>query len=212
MPRRLIHTVRRPKAAAPHTSQAFEDWKAICVRRHPQAVERQLVNVRMRLEDPDLLDREDRIEQLPDPGARRCRREHPRLAVRKNRGPQAAIAQPAQHVRHLAVGIKLQVCLHQRLAHCRIDAGTGERIVERIAGHLPEIGMAAHQRPQPGVLQLLAAPQLGQSIGPLAELGTQTCDRGVHVEQRAVGIEHAGFDADHAGAHDAGPGSISGKA
>ena len=43
-----------------------------------------------------------------------------------------------------------------------------ERVVERLAGHLPEVDVAAHQAAQPGVLELLAAPEVGERAPAIA--------------------------------------------
>jgi hypothetical protein len=55
--------------------------------------------------------------------------------------------------------------------------------------------MRVHQAAQPAVFQLLLAPDLRQAVGLGADLGLQRADRGVHVEQRAVGVEDAGLRA-----------------
>ena len=92
-PRRLIQTGRRPKQAAPWTSQALDDWKAISPGAHAEPVDRQLVDLGVGLEDADLLDREDRIEQPGDAGALGAGLQHLRLAVGEDRGLEAARAQ-----------------------------------------------------------------------------------------------------------------------
>jgi hypothetical protein len=45
----------------------------------------------------------------------------------------------------------------------------GKGVVERVAGHLPEVGVGAHQAAQPGVLELLLPPQPRQRVGVAAD-------------------------------------------
>jgi hypothetical protein len=212
MPCRLIHTARRPKVAASAHVPGIRRLERDLIGSNCEPVHRELIDLGMRLEYADLLDREDGIEHSVDPCALRRGCEHPGLAIRKKGDPELAFTQPAQGVRHLGIGVQRQVRLHQRVAQGRIDAGASERVVECVAGHLPKARVTAHQRAQPSVLKLLGAPQLGQSLGVLADPSAQTRDRGVHVEQRAVRVEYARLNARHARRrHDAGVGFGSGS-
>src|SRR5262249_18222041 len=69
-----------------------------------------------------------------------------------------------------------------------------QREIESIAGHLQEIGVAALQSAQPGVLQLLVAPQDGEPFRVVTEHVSAPRRGGGKVEQRAVGVENAGAD------------------
>ena len=54
--------------------------------------------------------------------------------------------------------------------------------------------MAPLGRPQPSVLHLLVAPQRGQALGRFARHVRAGTRRRREIEQRAIGIEHAGLD------------------
>src|SRR5215471_13605299 len=79
---------------------------------------------------------------------------------------------------------------------------SGQAMVERLAGDLPELGVGAHPVAQPSVLDLLGPPQVGQGISLGTDDGTVTSDRRIEVEQGAIGIEHAKFGAGQSSAHE----------
>ncbi len=99
------------------------------------------------------------------------------------------------------IGVKLQVKRHQFIAQARIvDLQSLQRIVQRIAGHMPEIRMHPHEAAEPGVFQLLLPPQRSKARGLLANLGCQLLHRRTHIKQRAIGIKNAGpyaFQSSH---------------
>jgi hypothetical protein len=100
-----------------------------------------------------------------------------------------------QHLGNFRKGVESQVQAHQPVAQPgRVQAERPQREIERLAGHLPEIGMPALQRAQPGVLQLLVAPQQGEPLGVVGEHLAAARRRRREVEQRAVGVEDAGPD------------------
>src|SRR6185312_15993998 len=68
------------------------------------------------------------------------------------------------------------------------------RMVERLAGHLPEIGMAAMGGAPEAILHLLVAPQGGERRRAVAQHIGAAGRRRTVVEQRAIGIEHASLD------------------
>ena len=150
----------------------------------------------MRLVDADLLDRQHAIEKPADPGAIDRRAQHRRRAVRQDRGGESHRLEPAQHLRYFRESSERQIQVHQPVAQRVVgEIQRLQRIIERIAGHLPEIGVPVLRGPQPAVLQLLVAPEGGQPLGLVAEpVATAGGGRGV-VEQRAIGVEHAGLDA-----------------
>src|ERR1700759_1104429 len=81
--------------------------------------------------------------------------------------------------------------MHQPLAQRRIGDSEGfERKIERLAGHLPEIGVAVLYGAQPSVLQLLVAPHLREPRCRLAtdHIAAPLGSRGA-IEQGAVGVE-----------------------
>src|SRR5262249_14395447 len=66
---------------------------------------------------------------------------------------------------------------------------TREGEVERALRQRPEIYVAAGERQRPGVFELLAAPDFGETVGVGACRGAMPADGGVHVEQRPIGVE-----------------------
>ncbi len=106
---------------------------------------------------------------------------------------RAAALQRLQHGRHLRVAVELPVGVEQLLAQRRIDAADMlERIVERLFGKLPEIRVGPHQRPCPGIFELLGAPHLGEDLVVRPHIPRMAAHGRMHVEQRAVGVEDIG--------------------
>src|SRR5260370_22478661 len=68
--------------------------------------------------------------------------------------------------------------------------------IESIGGDLPEIRVPALERPQPGVLQLLLAPERGQLVDAFAEHVAAAFRGGSKIKQRSICIEDAGLHAD----------------
>src|SRR5216684_3788433 len=66
----------------------------------------------------------------------------------------------------------------------------GECVIERLLGQRPEVEVTIRQRERPAVFELLGAPQLRQTIGIGPDLVAVARDGSVHVEQRAVSVEH----------------------
>src|SRR5262249_29874920 len=65
--------------------------------------------------------------------------------------------------------------------------------IEGIARDLPEIGMAPLKRAQPGVLQLLVAPEGRQLVDAIPQHVPAPSCRGCKVEYRAIGVKDAGL-------------------
>jgi hypothetical protein len=65
-----------------------------------------------------------------------------------------------------------------------------ERKIERALGQGPEIDVTSGKRQRPGIFQLFRSPDFRKAIGVRTGGGAMARDRGVHVEQRAIGIEH----------------------
>ena len=91
--------------------------------------------------------------------------------------------------------LEAEIEVHQALPQGRrLKAEALEGEIERIAGDLPEVGVAVLERAQPGVLDLLVAPERGQR-GALFLRNVGAARRGGgEVEQGAVGVEDAGAD------------------
>jgi hypothetical protein len=75
------------------------------------------------------------------------------------------------------------------------------RIVECLRRQLPEIRMGTHQTAQPAVFELLAPPGRRERIGLRPERLAAPRGRAVHIEQRAIGIEHDGIHRREAERH-----------
>jgi hypothetical protein len=168
-------------------------------RRHAQVLDRQLIDARMRFENADGFDREYPLELCGKIRRLDRRLQHGRRAVREDGGLESRAADRSQHGRHFRIGAQFPVGLKKPLAQRRIRDGVAlAGIVERLRRQLPEIGMRAHQTAQPAVLQLLAPPGGREGIRLRSEGITPPRRRAVHIEQRAVGIEHDGIDGGEA--------------
>ena len=55
--------------------------------------------------------------------------------------------------------------------------------------------MSAGESAQPGVLQLLLAPEFGQGLPVVAKFVAGGARCAVEIEEGSVGVENAGFDA-----------------
>src|SRR6266511_2423699 len=159
-------------------------------------VEREPVDRRARLVDPDLLDREDRVEQRREPGGLGGGGEHARRAVREDRELEARLPERLERRARLGVRAEPLVQRHEAGAERRVgDAERLHREVERVRRHVPEVGVPAHEAPEPGVLELLRAPELGERL-PLRPERLLRALRGARdVEQRAIRVEHDRADA-----------------
>ena len=184
-----------PKAEAAQASQPFDETNAICGAGRGEAVDRQLIDARVRLVDPGCLDGQDLAEQIAEPGMVDCSHQHRRRAVRQHRGGEAGIAQLPQHRRRLRIGVEGQIELHQPVAQLPIvQRQCLQRKIEGVTGHLPKIGVTALHCAQPRILQLLVAPQLTEKRGRVAQHIGAAPRRRADIEQGAVGVENAGAD------------------
>ena len=124
------------------------------------------------LEHADRVDRENGVERGFEPGALDKRFEHPGRAVGEDGGSEPGLAQGRKDRGNFGKRLEAEIELHQALAQggrLEIEAFEGE--IERVARHLPEVGVAVLERAQPCVLELLVAPEGGQ-LGALAPSGT----------------------------------------
>ena len=121
---------------------------------------------------------------------------HRGTAVGQDRCELALRLHRRECICHLRIGIELQVKGEKLVAQARlVHVELLERIVQRIARHVPEIGVHTHQAAEPAIFELLLPPQPGNVIGMGADLAGEPGDGARHVEQRAIGVEHAGPDA-----------------
>src|SRR5439155_18119953 len=65
---------------------------------------------------------------------------------------------------------------------------------QTVLGHFPEVLIAPHQAPAPGVLQLLEAPGIAQGRSLAGEELLAEGHDGMDVEQRAVRVEGEALD------------------
>ena len=90
----------------------------------------------------------------------------------------------------------MQIFLHDALEYERVILQPEhlERVGQRLPRNDRKILVAPHQRTQPGIFQLLDAPDLGDD---LAVAGKRLLGDGRHrldVVERPIGVEHNGFD------------------
>ena len=185
-----------PKSEAPCASQALDDWNADRAGRQSKRIERVLIDRGVGLERANRVDRENSVEHRLEPRPPDQRLEHRRRAVGEDGGLESRLAQRAEDRGNLRERLEAEVKLHQPLAQSwarETEAFEGE--VERLACHLPEIGVAVLERAQPRVLKLLVTPQRGQRRAPIRWNIVAARRGGREVEQRAVGVENAGADA-----------------
>ena len=105
-------------------------------------------------------------------------------------------AQRRENLGNLRKWLEAEIEIHQALAQARrFEAEAVEGEVERIAGDLPEVGVAVLQAAQPGVLKLLVAPQRRQAHALFRRHVVAPRRGGSEVEQRSIGVENAGADA-----------------
>ena len=198
--------VRRAGAVDPHGGEAevrramripaVGRQEADLAGRHAAARLDQAIDARIGLEHLAVIDAQHRLEAVGQPGGLHHGVEHLGIAVRQDGEPHAGALQPVEHRRHLGEGIEREIGAHQLFTHDGIgDAVRGEAMIERLAGHLPELCVGAHAVAQPSVLDLLRPPHLGQRVGLRSDRGAMAGDRRVEVEQRAVGVEHADLGA-----------------
>src|ERR1700704_3357578 len=69
-----------------------------------------------------------------------------------------------------------------------------ERVGQRVARYDRKILVAPHQRTQPGIFELLDTPDLGDDIAVTGKRRLGNGGDRLNVVQRAIGIEHNGFD------------------
>src|SRR5882672_7246321 len=80
---------------------------------------------------------------------------------------------------------------------CRVvisEPEAAQRVGQRLPRHVREIFVALHQRTQPGIFQLLDAPDLGDDFAVAGKGLFGNRSHRLDVVERAIGIEHDGFD------------------
>ena len=103
--------------------------------------------------------------------------------------------QRAERRARIRKGIELEIGVEQGRAQRPVDRGEArERVIERALGQRPEVDVVPGGREHPGIFELLGAPDLGEAIGFRPGRRAMARNRGVHVEQRSVGVEHEGAD------------------
>ena len=166
------------------------------LRRQAERIQRQLIGFRVSLEDLDRVDRQDGVEQRAQARAVNERIEHRRRSVGQNGGLESALPQNCEDFRNFRERLEAEIELHQpRAQPRRLEFEAVEREVERVAGDPPEIGIAALQGSEPGILQLLVAPQRRQRCALLRREVIAALGGGGEIEQSTIGVENAGADS-----------------
>src|SRR3989441_4765102 len=121
--------------------------------------------------------------------------QHFRRAIRQD--GQFMLRQLAQSQFHLGKDIEVQIRFHQLFAGLgrASEAQTAAGKYQRRLRHPPKVFVPPHEAAQPGVLQLLGAPQLAEFSALAGELVVAQCNHRVHVEQRTVSVEGNRLDA-----------------
>ena len=158
--RRWIQKVSSPAEAAPATSQQFEDTKPTSAGRTSQMLGRQVVDARARLEDLHLLDTQDGVEEIGDPGAPDRRLQHVRRAVGQDGQAETASLEGLEARLHVGERGQGQVGLQQARAPVgrEVEPEALGGVDETVLGEPPEVPVPPHEAPQHAVLQLLEPP------------------------------------------------------
>jgi hypothetical protein len=120
-------------------------------------------------------------------------REHRRAAVREDAGAKAALAQASERRGGVREGVERAIGVEQRFAQSPVDRrAAGEGVVERPLGQGPERLVASGKRQHPAVFELLCPPDLRQPRRIRPDRRRVPRHRRMHVEQRAVSVEHDG--------------------
>ena len=194
---RLIQNEVKPNALAPMASQAFADTNPI----RPaelQLIDRELVNAWARLVNVGRVDGKNGIEVAGDPGRGGQRLQHGARPVRKDQSRTRR--EPRQRGRRVGIRRQVQIRIHQAVARCagERNAQRRRRVIERVRRDggeiLPTLHRALHQALQPGVFELLGAPELRQRCTMTGQQPLGRLHDGVHIEQRSVSVEDEGID------------------
>jgi len=93
----------------------------------------------------------------------------------------------------------LQVLLHQERLR-DVGAGQAERLASELqsrARHLLEIFVTPHQATQPGVFELLGAPEAAERVALAGKQLFASADHRVHIEESAVRVEYDCLNFEH---------------
>ena len=148
----------------------------------------------MRLEDALGVDADGGVEKRIEAAVAHQRVEHVAAAVGEDR--QLAVAHRIQRRARVGIKVEMQIFIHDA-RESGIVAGQAEAtqcIGQRVAGDRGEIGVAAHQRAQPAIFELLDAPDLRDDVAVAGKRFLGDGRDRLHVEQRAVCIENDGLD------------------
>src|SRR5581483_2660846 len=188
---------RQPEGPGPEGVPAVRRHEQDPLRRQPEGLGGQLVDRRVRFEHAELVDRQHVLEALPQTGRRQPGFEHVGVAVGQD-GQAPRRPQPVERLGHLGIGRDVEPGAEEAgpglLVGHESVAVEGE--VQGVARRGPEVLVAAHERAEPGVLQLLRPPQVDQGRRLGGDGGGRPSDGG-DLEQRAVEIEGQGVDSVH---------------
>src|SRR5882757_5061551 len=91
----------------------------------------------------------------------------------------------------------MQVLVHDACEYLLVifQAEAAQRVGQRLPRHHGKILVTPHQRTQPGIFELLDAPDLRDDLAMAGKRLFRDGGDGLNVVERAIGIEHDGFDS-----------------
>ena len=172
------------------------------VRRHEQHVGRldaefgfdRRVGLRARLENLLRIDAQRRVQHRIETAVLDQRVQHVGAAVGQDR--KLASFQRVERFPRIRIEIEMPVLVDDRgeAVVIILQAEAAQRVGERVARHHGEIRIAPHQRAQPAIFELLDAPDLRDDLAIAGECLLGDIGHRLHVVERAIGVEHDGFD------------------
>jgi hypothetical protein len=132
--------------------------------RDPQAIDRQLVRVRIRLVGAIVVGADERVEQRRHARVRRVRPKHRRTEVGERNDAYVRAAQRPERVDRIGPRRQMQIGVHQLLLLRRGQRDVQGRGTEDqgVLGDAREVDVSAGHRSQPRVLELACPPQFGE--------------------------------------------------
>ena len=171
---------------------------------HRDGVLHQTVGFGRCFEQTKGIHRNDVVNQLAHTCVGDRRVEHLGATVGEDRGGDATFLQALQHAQVLWERRELGVLTHQGgdVVGLGVELETRQRVVEGEPCQFPKRLVVAtafgsvrvRHGDEPRVVNLLVAPQHRDGCALARIQLLSQCPDGIHIEQRAIGIEHNGFD------------------
>ena len=179
-------------------SHRFDETNTTVARLDAETIGDERVDFRPRLIHAHGIDREYGIAQRGDARSLHRSLEHLRRAVGENGDAPATRLELSQRGARVGKSVEREIGVEQFAAQRAVDRRHAiESVVQRPLGQRPEIGVVAGERQGPGIFELLQPPDFGEAVGVGAGRGAMPRDRGMDVEQGAIGIEHVDTGATH---------------